>query len=136
MTSEGRQQVVSEELRVAREELGAADQLIGLTLYRIALTRVYFAVFHAARAALYAQGYDPKTHQGVLTLFNQHLVRPGHLKPLNARVLARLQKYREQADYGESFIVDEAGAREEATAALEFVEQAEELIGSVGAPRA
>lgn len=125
MTPEGRQQVVSEELRVSREELAAADQLIAIALYRIAMTRLYFAAFHAARAVLYAQGYDPKTHQGVLTLFNQHLVHPGHLEPLAARVLARLQKYREQADYGESFVVDLQGVGEEAAAARQFVERAE-----------
>jgi uncharacterized protein len=136
MTSEGSEQVVAEELRVAREELSAADQLIAIALYRIAMTRSYFAAFHAARAVLYAQGYDPKTHQGVLTLFNQHLVRPQHFEPLAARVLARLQKYREQADYGESFVVDLDGAREEAAAARSFVESAERFIlrsGSSGA---
>jgi hypothetical protein len=128
MNSEGRELVVAEELRVAREELVASGQLIALALYRIALTRTYFATFHAARAVLYAQGYDPKTHQGVLTLFNQHLVRPGHFEPVAARVLARLQKYREQADYGESFVVDLDGAREEEAAARQFVERAESFI--------
>jgi uncharacterized protein (UPF0332 family)/predicted nucleotidyltransferase len=127
MTAEGRQEVVSEELRVAGEELAAADQLIAITLYRIAMTRLYFATFHAARAVSYAQGYDLRTHQGVLTLFNQHLVRPGHLGPLAARVLARLQKYREQADYGESFVVDLEGVREEAAAARQFVERADQF---------
>jgi uncharacterized protein (UPF0332 family) len=127
VTSEGRELVVGEELRVAAEELLAAEQLIGITLYRIAMTRTYFAVFHAARAVLYAQGYDPKTHQGVLTLFNQHLVHPGHFEPRAARVLARLQKYREQADYGESFIVDREGAQEELLVAREFVDAAREF---------
>jgi hypothetical protein len=134
MTSEGRAQVVAEELRVAREELAAADQLIATALYRIALTRSYFAAFHAARAVLYAQGYDPKTHQGVLTLFNQHLVRPQHFEPLAARVLATLQKYREQADYGESFVVDLEGAREETAAARQFVERSEQFILSSASP--
>lgn len=133
MTSEGQAQAVSEELRVAREELVASSQLIASALYRVALTRIYFATFHAARAALYAQGYEPKTHQGVLTLFNQHLVRPGHFEPLAARILARLQKYREQADYGESFVVDRDGAREEDAAARQFVEQVEKFIESTSA---
>jgi uncharacterized protein (UPF0332 family) len=128
MTSEAREQVVTEELRVAREELEAAGKLIAIALYRIALTRAYFAAFQAARAAVYAQGLDPKTHQGVLTLFNQHMVRPGHFEPRAARVLARLQKYREQADYGESFVVDAEGASEEEAAARQFVEQIEAFI--------
>lgn len=134
MTSEGRQDAVAEELRVAQEELAAGDQLIAAGLYRIALTRSYFAAFHAARAVLYAQGYDPRTHQGVLTLFNQHLVRPQHFEPGAARVLARLQKYREQADYGESFIVDLKGAQEEATVSRQFVEYSEQFIRNTTSP--
>lgn len=68
-----------------------------------------------------------KGHQGVLTLFNQHLVRAGHFEALAARVLARLQKYREQADYGESFVVDLEGVQEEAAAARQFVERADQF---------
>lgn len=70
-----------------------------------------------------------------MTLFNQHLVRPGHFEPLAARVLARLQKYREQADYGESFVVDLDGAREEEAAARQFVERAESFITSSSSTR-
>ncbi|HEU4582280.1 MAG TPA: HEPN domain-containing protein [Polyangiaceae bacterium] len=134
MTSEGCALVVEEELRLAREELLAAERLIGIDLYRIALTRSYFAVFHAARATLYAQGFDPKTHQGVLTLFNQQLVRPGHFEPRAARVLARLQKFREQADYGEVFVVDRQGAEEELVAARAFVDTAVEFSSRPSSP--
>jgi hypothetical protein len=41
VTSEGRELVVGEELRVAAEELLAAEQVIGITLYRIGMTRSY-----------------------------------------------------------------------------------------------
>lgn len=103
MTSEGRALASQEELAAADEELHAADQLSMLGLHRIAMTRMYFAAFHASRAMLEALGFEalgfePKTHQGVLTLFNLHLVKPGHQPPKAARVLARLQKFREQAD--------------------------------------
>lgn len=129
MTSEGREHSRQEELAAADEELRAAAQLSDLGLHRIAMTRVYFAAFHATRAMLHSLGLEPKTHQGVLTLFNLHLVKPGHQPPRAARLLARLQKFREQADYGEAFIVDAEGAREELDAARAFVEIAKTFAG-------
>jgi uncharacterized protein (UPF0332 family) len=131
MTNEGRRATVVDELTLADEELRAADQLTQLGLHRVALTRVYFAAFHATRAMLYALGLEPKSHQGVLTLFNLHLVKAGHQSPSAARLLARLQKFREQADYGESFIVDAEGAREELLAARAFVAGAQAFVGGL-----
>jgi hypothetical protein len=128
MTVEGRESASHEEFAAAEEELRAAEQLITLGLHRIAMTRAYFAAFRASRAMLYALGLEPKTHQGLLTLFNLHLVKPGYQSPKAARVLARLQKFREQADYGEAFVVDAEGAREELDAAREFVATAKAFL--------
>ena len=61
-------------------------------------------------------------------LFNQHLVKTGRFPVADSRLLARLQKFREEADCGESFPVDDAGAREELAAARAFVNQ---VAGSI-----
>ena len=131
MTGEGREAAAGEELARAREEIRAAEHLIGLGIPRVAMTRAYFACFHAARALLYAQGLEPRTHRGTLHLFNVHLVKSGRYEPAASRLLARLQQFREEADYGESFVVDDAGAREELEAARAFVER---VGGDLGGP--
>ncbi len=56
-------------------------------------------------------------------LWNVHLVRTGVYGPATSRLLARLQKFREEADYAQAFVVDEAGAREEIEAARGLVER-------------
>ena len=56
MTEEGRRESSLEELSLADEELTAAGSLLEAGLARVSLTRAYFAVFHAARACLYAAG--------------------------------------------------------------------------------
>lgn len=122
MTDEGRGASSAEELALAREELAAADQLAS-ALPRIALTRAYFAVFHAMRAALCGAGLEPRTHRGTLHLFNLHFVKTGIFPPEIARLGSRLQKYREEADYGASFVIDAAGARIEIDAARAFVDK-------------
>ena len=121
MTAEGRQESASEELARAEEELEVAGELVASGRYRIALTRVYFAAFHAVRALLYASDLAPRSHSGLLHLFSLHFVKTGRYEPAAARLVARLQKYREEADYAQAFVVDEAGAREELVAAGELV---------------
>lgn len=123
MTAEGRRQAVEAELQLAAEELQAAEQLLASGLARIALTRTDFSVFHAVRARLYAEGFEPRTHSGVQHLFNAHFVKPGLYEPATSRLLARLQKFREEADYAQAFVVDEAGGREELAAARSLVDR-------------
>lgn len=123
MTGEGRAEAVADELAAADEELRAADHLLAGDLARIALTRAYFAVFHAARALLYAEDLAPRSHSGVQHLFNTHFVKTGRFEPAVSRLLARLQKFREEADYAQAFVVDDAGAREEIAAARALVDR-------------
>ena len=123
MTGEGRNAATAAELDLADEELRAAGELLGAGFPRIALARAYFALFHAVRARLYAEGLEPRTHAGVQHLWNVHLVRTGVYDPATSRLLARLQKFREEADYAQAFVVDEPGAREEIEAARGLVER-------------
>ena len=128
MTREGRAAAAAEQIALASEELGVADQLIATGHPRIAVTRAYFAAFHAACALLYAHGHEPRTHAGTLHLFNLHFVKTGQFEPATSRLLSRLQAFREQADYGAAFVIDEAGAREETSAARAFVDRVREAM--------
>ena len=130
MTEEGRRESSVEELSLADEELTAADALLQAGLARVSLTRAWFAVFHAARARLYAAGFEPRTHAGVHHLFNQHFVKSARFEPGTSRLMARLQKYREEADYSRAFVVDAIGTREELEAARTFVETVRAQVAS------
>ncbi|MDX1631044.1 MAG: HEPN domain-containing protein [Thermoanaerobaculia bacterium] len=99
MTGEGRRAAVHEELAASEEEIAAAERLLESDLARVALTRVYFALFHAVRALLYAHGHEPRSHAGARTLFGRHFVKEGAFTPADGRLLTRLQRQREKADY-------------------------------------
>ncbi|HVR27959.1 MAG TPA: DNA-binding protein, partial [Thermoanaerobaculia bacterium] len=58
---------------------------------------------------------------GAQQLFNLHFVRPGIYDAATSRLMARLQKFREEADYAQAFVVEETGAREELAGARELV---------------
>ena len=126
MTEDGRRESSLEELSLAREELSVADSLLSEGFARVALARTYFAVFHAARALLYAAGFEPRTHSGVHHLFILHFVKTDRFEPGASLMLARLQKYREEADYARAFVVDAETARAELAMARTFVETVRE----------
>lgn len=128
MTAPGREHSSEEELALAREEIVGADHLLALGLGRIALTRAYYAAFHAARGLLYSEGHEPRTHQGTIDLFNRHFVKTGRFEPGTSRLLSSLQKFREQADYSQAFVIDVPGARQEVDAARGFVERVATLL--------
>jgi uncharacterized protein (UPF0332 family) len=128
MTAEAARAAATEQMELAREELRAAEALLAAKLIRVAATRVYYAVFHAARALLYSQRLEPKTHAGVLQLLSIHFVRSGKLETADSRLLARLQKFREEADCADAYVEDEPATRQDLTEASAFVERAAALI--------
>jgi uncharacterized protein (UPF0332 family) len=130
MTSDAASAAARSELEHAGEELRAAEQLLQAKLVRVAATRVYYAVFHAARALVFSEGLEPRSHAGVHHLLNAHLVKSGRLEPSQARLFAKLQKYREEADYAEVYSEDEAGTRQDLADASAFVARATKMIAS------
>ena len=130
MTGEGRRESARAELDLADEELRAAEALLADGLAHIAVGRMYFAVFHAVRAQLYAEGFEPRTHRGAQHLFNLHFVRTGRFEPATSGLIARLQKFREEADYAPAFAVDDEGAREDLEEAREFVKRIRAVLST------
>lgn len=100
MTPADIKQSVLLEVEAGQEALRAARTLVSEGLYRSAMSRAYYALFHHIKALLYTQGFEPKSHEGLEHLFGLHFVKPGRVDPSSAKLLARLQKYREQSDYG------------------------------------
>ncbi len=129
MTEEGRREAAAEELRLAVEELRAADYLLAGGLTRVALTRAYFCAFHAVRALLYANNLEPRSHTGVQHLFSVHFVRPGRFSAGDARLLSRLQKYREDADYGVSSVAEESATRSDLDAVRDLLMRVRAALG-------
>ncbi|MES2977312.1 MAG: HEPN domain-containing protein [Pseudomonadota bacterium] len=93
-----------------------------------ACNRAYYAMFHAARAALIASGssFKPevcKTHAGVLSAFNLNLVKNGPLTREFGSLLKQAEELRLTADYRENLV--------EASDAQEIVGQAESFVAAL-----
>jgi len=101
---------VLEEMKKAGRSLKAAEKLIEENLADDAISRAYYAVFHAARAALKSKGIETLTHQGLVTQFALHLVKPGLIEADYGDILRQEKEDRETGDYEPftSFCLDEA----------------------------
>jgi uncharacterized protein (UPF0332 family) len=126
MTDEHARENARDELNKAKASLAAALALAGLSLWDDAVSRAYYAAFHAAAAVLFTAGLDAKSHQGVHDLLFAHFVERGPLPRRITKDLAALQRFREQADYSAKVRFDEATGREE-------VERAQRLVAELSA---
>jgi uncharacterized protein (UPF0332 family)/predicted nucleotidyltransferase len=111
------QHVVAEFDR-AEQALRAAEVLQAEGLAADAISRSYYAVMHAARAAILVHDTIVESHSALRRLFGQKLVRPGLIEKKWADVLSWQQAERVRADYQmgtweletSSRLVDQAGA--------------------------
>ena len=83
----------------AEKSLQAAQLLLRDNLLEDALSRAYYAILHASRAVLLAEGVNVTSHRAIRRLFGQHLIKTGKLPPRLATILAEEQDDRALADY-------------------------------------
>jgi uncharacterized protein (UPF0332 family)/predicted nucleotidyltransferase len=106
------------ELERAERSLRAARLLHADELHEDVVSRSYYAVMHAATAALLVHDTVPESHSAVRRLFGQVLARPGLIEKQWEDVLKTEQDERFRADYqldvweaeASSKLVEQAGA--------------------------
>ena len=91
-----------------------------------AADRAYYAMFHAAEAAIALRGVEPgKTHSGVHSQFSEHLIKTGIVAKGYAAELDRGKKVRESSTYGGATIAD-------SETVAHMIAFAEEFLARVG----
>jgi uncharacterized protein (UPF0332 family) len=121
------------ELARARRLLEAGWYLHRGGFFEDAVSRAYYAVFHAASALLASIGRTVRTHDGLRAAVAQHFVKPGHLSPKYSRVLARIAADRNDADYGAVTVMRAEDAEETLGEAEDFVAAVETYLAARGA---
>jgi uncharacterized protein (UPF0332 family) len=71
---------------------------------------------------------DSSKHSGVIALFNQHFVKSGEVRKDASKWLERAKLYREQADYGDFYLVSLQEAEAQLQSAREFIKEVETAI--------
>lgn len=122
MSPSARAENIAEELAQSADAMRAAEALVELGLQRDAMSRLYYAVYHAALALLLTEELEPTTHRGVGVLVGLHFVKPGKIPASLGVTLRRIQGYREAADYARGFVIPEDECRKELVAARTFID--------------
>jgi uncharacterized protein (UPF0332 family) len=109
--------------------LSDANLMLESESYRSAVDRAYYAMFHAARAALHSESVDlPKTHAGVRNLFGQHFLVSGKLSKDLGQWLSQAFRLRQQGDYEVHADVGEGAARDAVVNAEQFLKAVTDYI--------
>lgn len=115
-------------LKRAGSTLKAAKLLYENELYDDCVSRAYYAMHHAARAALALEDSSPKTHSGLVNQFGEKIVRLGRLDERKARELTMGLEMRIKSDYSAEFEVDKAKVKEMLENAEDFVESVTKYV--------
>jgi uncharacterized protein (UPF0332 family) len=115
-------------LELAEEKLDVAVKLLDDKAWRDAASRAYYAMFHAVRALLATKRLDSRKHSGVISLFNQHFVKPGLVSRDLGRILMTAKDFRERGDYDEFAPISEEMARTTVENASRLVEEIKGIL--------
>lgn len=100
-------------LQKSRHTLEEARHLWKSEYYDGSISGAYYAMFHAAGAALLAEDITVSTHSGVHRMFGKHFIKTGMLPAQLSTHLGQVLEARQSADYGSA-----EKAREDAEEAL------------------
>lgn len=84
---------------MAQDALRAARLALGEQLYADAVSRAYYAMLDAARAALSEHDLYAKTHKGTWMLLHKTFIEPGELDQIWSKRADRARELRQGGDY-------------------------------------
>lgn len=119
------------EISKAKKTLSDAELLLESERFESAISRAYYAIFHAARAALYHEGSAPVTHRGVSSEFSKLLIKNGKVEDIYGTILQDARDERQTADYESSereTLPDPELARKVVANARQFIDQMSQVI--------
>jgi uncharacterized protein (UPF0332 family) len=115
-------------LEKAFERLKVAEKLLRDNDYEDAISRAYYAMYHAARAALATENISPKTHEGVVSEFGRKFVLAGIFPKELGKNLADAKASRETYEYSVTATVDKAEAEVILLNARKFVKAVKKYL--------
>ena len=113
-------------LEIAKVHLGKADQTIKVGLFDFSIIASYNSMFHAARAVLFRDGIQEKSHLCVIIYIKEKYGKkiPSHL--INSFDTHRIERH--EIMYGLEFIPTREDAEATLEDAKEFVSVLENLL--------
>ena len=115
-------------LSLADEKSLVARELAGTAHYNDAISRLYYAMFYAAKAALLSVGISVKSHQGTISQFGRFFVKTGRTDARFEALLSRANEERLRSDYKPKSRPEREGVELALRNAETFIAKARELV--------
>jgi len=125
-----REEKTVKEIARARKALQAANLLLQKQLFEDAVSRAYYAVLHAAKAALAKVGVEPESHRAVRAMFSLHLVRSGKIEKQYATIITAEYEDREISDYDIDVDIEAERGHKRVADAERFIQRVESFLNS------
>ena len=119
-------------LRLAQDALGAASLLLDRGFFRESVSRAYYAMFYAAKAAVVSEGLEASKHSTVISTFGQHFAKTGRVSSSLHKSLGIAFDERQLADYTLDWTVSREVAETRLSEAEGFVAAVSALL--IGPP--
>lgn len=128
MTAEPSRKLVEASLSRAEKALRSAKLLMEHRELEDAVSRAYYAMFHAARAILFSKGAKAKTHRGTISLFGENIVKKGILSEEFADMLRKSFDLRQKSDYELYAELNEELVKEIIKNAEKFIQKIKQVL--------
>ena len=99
--------IVKRELEKAQKTYDDVLFCVDKGRWETAANRLYYALFHAISALLINDGYQVKSHRGILAMFGEHYIKTDIFAKKDGSLLSDLVIMRDNADYNCFFEADE-----------------------------
>ena len=115
-------------IEIAENKLEKARVALSENLFDMCIVFGYTAMFHAARALLYRDGIQEKSHTCVIIYLKENYLEKLSLSLINALDAHRIERH--EALYGIEFIITKDDCETAIEDAEIFIKKVEELLGS------
>jgi len=122
--------LVQKELATAEKDLLDGQEGLQREKYKWTVIQSYYAMFHTARALLYAKNYREKSHFGLIIAIRHLYVETEELSVYFIESLQKGKDLREDADYYDDW--SKIGAEEMLALAKEFLTKTKEILHKSG----
>ena len=119
-------ELIKKEISIAHSDLSDAKAGFDNQRYKWSTIQAYYAMFHAARALIYSQGYREKSHYCLAVALRVLFVDEGKMDAKTVRDFFNAMSLREAADYEAEF--SQSGAKAVIASAGRFIEKAMAIL--------
>jgi len=115
-------------LEQANDCLRAAENNMESDLYKDALNRSYYCIFHSIRAVLALGAFDSKKHSGIISEFHKNFIKTEIFDKRFSVVIRQSFQIRNRSDYEDFYIVTKEDVVEQIKNANDFMQATTEYI--------